>query len=74
MIFWLFLSIVFICFGLVVFRGAPYVPTHKRAIKKMLQELPLKEGDLMVDVGSGDGVVLKTAAEQGLRAIGYEIN
>ncbi|HEU5187090.1 MAG TPA: hypothetical protein VFT87_01160, partial [Candidatus Saccharimonadales bacterium] len=40
----------------------------------MLQELSLKEGDLIIDVGSGDGVVLKAAAQHGLRAIGYEIN
>ena len=32
------------------------------------------EDDLLVDVGSGDGVVLRAAAERGARAVGYELN
>lgn len=74
MIFWFILGLLFVCFGGVVFRGAPYVPTHRRAIQKIFKALPLKPGDLIVDVGSGDGTVLKMAARQGFRAVGYEIN
>lgn len=62
-------------FGLVVFRGAPYVPTKKRDLEQAFDDLyPLSETDVLVDIGSGDGVVLRQAARRGARAIGYELN
>lgn len=74
MIFWLLAGLLLVLFGLVVFRGAPYVPTHKAAVAKALDLLKLKQGSVVVDLGSGDGVFLKAAAKRGLRAVGYEIN
>ncbi len=69
-------AILFLIFGFVVFRGAPYVPSHRRFVRqaftKKLYDLGKK--DVLLDVGSGDGVVLRLAAERGARAIGYEIN
>ncbi|OGL21534.1 hypothetical protein A2707_05875 [Candidatus Saccharibacteria bacterium RIFCSPHIGHO2_01_FULL_45_15] len=68
------LGVIFL-FGIVAFRGAPYVPSHKRFAEKSLTELyKLSTGDTLVDVGSGDGVILRIAANKGARAIGYEIN
>lgn len=62
-------------FGLTVFRGAPYVPSKRRDIKKAFDELyKLGRNDVLVDVGSGDGIVLREAASRGARATGYEIN
>lgn len=61
-------------FGLVVFRGAPYVPTHAKAVELALDMLNLKPGDTLLDLGSGDGVVLARAAKRGIHAVGYEIN
>lgn len=62
-------------FGLVVFRGAPYVPTHRKLLDKAFESLyPLGKKDVLVDIGCGDGVVLRTAARHGARAIGYELN
>lgn len=61
-------------FGAVVFRGAPYVPTHRRTIEQALELLPLDAGDVVIDLGSGDGSVLLHAAKRGYRAVGYEIN
>lgn len=62
-------------FGLVVLRGAPYVPTKRRYLEKALTDLyPLTDKDTLVDIGSGDGVVLRTAARRGAKAVGYEIN
>lgn len=67
--------VVFLVFGLVVFRGAPYVPTKRKLLDRAFKELyPLSKKDLLVDIGSGDGIVLRTAARHGARAIGYEIN
>lgn len=72
--FWLlFVSVV--TFGFVVFRGAPYVPSRKRQLAVAFDELyPLSQHDVLVDIGSGDGIVLREAAKRGARAIGYELN
>lgn len=73
---WLWLlAFLIVCFGFVVFRGAPYVPSQKRQIARAFTELyPLDEDDVLVDIGSGDGVVLREAARRGATAIGYELN
>lgn len=68
-------SVFVIFFGFSVFFGAPYVPSKKKYILRAFEQLyPLGPQDVMVDIGSGDGVVLRAAAEKGARAIGYEIN
>lgn len=73
-LFWLFVFIV-LSFGFVVFFGAPYVPSKKRDLKKAFDELyPLTKKDLLVDIGSGDGVVLRMVSERGAKAVGYELN
>jgi len=69
------LVLIVLAFGLVVLRGAPYVPSHAREVKQAFSELyPLGTKDMVIDVGSGDGIVLRLAAQRGARAIGYEIN
>lgn len=69
------IAIVALLFGVVVFRGSPYVPSRKADIIQALNELyPLNSKDLLVDIGSGDGVVLREAARIGAMAVGYEIN
>lgn len=74
-IIWLIGGILFVCFGLIVFRGAPYVPTHRREVERAFDELcPLSDQDVVVDLGSGDGLVVRAAARRGARAIGYELN
>jgi len=71
---WVFAGVV-LAFGFVVFWGAPYVPSKKNDLAQALDELyPLSKRDLLVDVGSGDGVVLRAAAARGARAVGYELN
>lgn len=55
--------------------GAPYVPTMKRSVEIALTKLyPVKSGDLLIDLGAGDGVVLYTATKHGAKALGIEIN
>ncbi|MDB5168066.1 MAG: hypothetical protein JWO55_324 [Candidatus Saccharibacteria bacterium] len=72
--FWLLAAVVVI-FGFVVFRGAPYVPSRKKELIAAFDELyPLSEKDVLVDIGSGDGIVLREAAKRHARAIGYELN
>lgn len=73
---WLWIAAaIIVVFGFVVFRGAPYVPSKKRELQQIFKTLyPLDVSDLLVDIGSGDGVVLRQAAARGARAVGYELN
>jgi len=73
---WLWIvAVIFVLFGFVVFHGAPYVPSHRRYVKQALTKLyKLGKKDVLVDLGSGDGIILRLAAQTGARAIGYELN
>jgi hypothetical protein len=72
--FWIIFGIILV-FGFVVFRGAPYVPSHRRQVEKAFKELyPISEKDTVVDVGSGDGIILRLVRKKGGTAIGYELN
>src|SRR5690554_2460302 len=73
MIFFIALLII-LPFGLVLFCGAPYLPTRKREAELALDMLDLKRGDIFVDLGCGDGAVLVAAARRGLICYGYELN
>lgn len=65
---------IFVFFGLVVFFGAPYVPSHKKYVKRAFEYFGVGPSDMVVDVGSGDGVVLRVASSYGAKGVGYEIN
>lgn len=73
-IFWSVLLLIAV-FGFVVVFGAPYVPSKKGELARAFDELyPLGPNDTLVDIGSGDGVVLRLAAERGATAVGFELN
>lgn len=56
-------------------RSAPYVPTPEPIIKKMLTLAEIKPGEIVYDLGSGDGRILITAARDfGAKAVGIESN
>jgi len=74
MIFFTIIGILVIFFGFVVFFGAPYVPSTKKYIRRAFDHFKIDASDTIVDVGSGDGVVLRVAREYGASAVGYEIN
>lgn len=72
--FWL-VAFLIVLFGFVVFFGAPYVPSKRRDVERAFTELyPLGKNDVLLDIGSGDGTVLRSAAQQGAKAIGFELN
>jgi precorrin-6B methylase 2 len=53
----------------------PYVPTPQEVVDRMLELAQLKKGDVVYDLGSGDGRIVITAAQKyGVRAIGFEID
>lgn len=58
---------VVVIFGVVAFRGAPYVPSHPAQVRKAFTELyALNKKDVVLDAGSGDGLVLRIAAKKAL--------
>lgn len=71
---WLVLVVVVLLFGFVVLFGAPYLPTLQPQTKQALDLLNLKPGQTLLELGSGDGRVMRVAAERGLTVVGYELN
>lgn len=53
---------------------APYVVSPSRVVDLMLDMAKVKPGDVVYDLGSGDGRILIAAAERRAQAIGIEIN
>src|ERR1043165_435901 len=53
----------------------PYVPTPQEVVERMLEMAQVKKGDIVYDLGSGDGRIVVTAAKKyGVKAIGFEID
>lgn len=65
---------VAVLFAITVVVGAPYVPSHRKDISQLLDALNVGRDDILLDIGSGDGVVLGMAAHRGAKAVGVEIN
>ena len=54
---------------------APYVPTPQDVVERMLAVAGVGKNDVVVDLGSGDGRLVMTAAKQfGARGIGIDID
>lgn len=66
--------IIFACFSLVVFFGAPYLPTLRKEVPVALELMDLKAGETLLELGCGDGSVLVAAARRGWNVVGYELN
>lgn len=57
------------------FSLAPFVPTPLEVIRRMLTLSGLKKGEILYDLGCGDGRVLIVAAQEfGAQAVGVELN
>lgn len=53
---------------------APYIPTPQLIVERMLEAGHVKAGDMVYDLGSGDGRIVITAAQKfGARGVGVEI-
>jgi precorrin-6B methylase 2 len=54
---------------------APFDPTPQDVVQRILAVAELKPGDLLYDLGSGDGRIAITAAKKyGVKAVGFEID
>jgi cyclopropane fatty-acyl-phospholipid synthase-like methyltransferase len=53
----------------------PFVPTTPEVIDRMLELARAKPGDVVYDIGSGDGaIIIRAARKYGLRGVGIEID
>jgi SAM-dependent methyltransferase len=56
-------------------KGAPWVPTSRKLVNRILSLTELKSDELLYDLGSGDGrIVISAASDFGSRAIGVDID
>jgi len=55
-------------------RETPYVPTPQDVVERMLDMANVKPGEYLIDLGSGDGRIVVTAAQRGARAYGVDLN
>jgi Na+-transporting methylmalonyl-CoA/oxaloacetate decarboxylase gamma subunit len=54
--------------------SAPFVGTEPKIVKRMLDIAELKKGDVLYDLGSGDGRIVLTAALRDIKAVGVELD
>lgn len=53
----------------------PFVPTRDEVVQGMLEMGQVEEGDLLYDLGSGDGRIVITAAkERGVKGVGVDLD
>jgi hypothetical protein len=71
----IFIIIAVIFYILAGFSGAPWVPTSNSIVRKMLSMADIKPGEVLYDLGSGDGrIILMAAREFHATSVGIEIN
>jgi SAM-dependent methyltransferase len=66
--------VTILAFALPVMFGPPYLPTLRLNLETALDMLDLKQGQTLLDLGSGDGRVLIAAAKRGWNAVGIEVS
>ncbi len=55
--------------------GSPYVPTRQKEAELILAEAGLKKGKHLIELGCGDGRILRTAAKKyQLQGLGIDVN
>ena len=75
MAFLLTLAFVSISFIIPTLKGAPWVPSSRETIRRMLELAGIKPGEEVYDLGSGDGrIVILSAREFGAKSTGIEID
>lgn len=54
--------------------GAPFVPTSAKMIDSILEKAKLKKGQVFIELGSGDGRVVRQAVQKyGVKGVGVEL-
>lgn len=53
----------------------PFVPSPMYVVHKMIEAAEIKKGDILYDMGSGDGrIVIEAAKKFGIRGVGIDLN
>jgi cyclopropane fatty-acyl-phospholipid synthase-like methyltransferase len=53
----------------------PFVPSPPHVVQRMLEVAEIKKGDVLYDMGSGDGrIVIEAAKQFGVRGVGIDLN
>ncbi len=76
-VFWLTVFAIVLVLGPMItgFKKAPYVPSFDLHLRIMKQQLKLKKGAKIVDLGCGDGKALRFFSKEfGLKGTGYDLN
>lgn len=69
------LTIAFIFLAtMAVASAAPWVPTRRRDVERMLALAKIQPGEVFYDLGCGDGRLIEAAAHAGAKAIGFDIS
>jgi len=66
--------IILATFAYAGLKGAPWVPTFKKDLSRFIKVADIKPGQTFYDLGCGDGRLLQVAAQQGAKAVGFEIS
>ena len=66
---------IVVLLGFTAFFGAPYVPSRRRDVESLFTKgYLLTADDAVLDLGSGDGTVLRVVRGLGAAAVGYELH
>lgn len=69
------LAVVAVAAGAAAEPSVPYVPTPQEVVERMLEIAKVGSGDYLIDLGSGDGRIVITAAKKfGARGFGVDLN
>ncbi|SKB39528.1 Methyltransferase domain-containing protein [Parapedobacter luteus] len=75
---WLMVLFVAVCSGAYAQQpdlDVPYVPTKQETVEEMLKLAGVKPGDVVYDLGCGDGRIVITAAQKfGATGVGVDLN
>jgi SAM-dependent methyltransferase len=54
--------------------GAPFVPTSRAHVEKMMTLSSIRAGERVIDLGSGEGRIVFAAARRGAQSVGVELH
>lgn len=54
--------------------GAPWVPARKYDVEAILNDVKLRKNEQYLELGCGDGRLVRAAARRGAVSVGYELN
>lgn len=54
--------------------GAPFIPSSKKTLERMMKLAKIKPGDNVYDLGCGDGRIVFASTKAGAKAVGYELS